>query len=94
MPMDRVTCTIRVTGKVQGVFYRAHTVEEALRLGLTGTVRNMPDGSVEVVATGARGKVEHMVAWCRGGPKAARVESIDVRWHEHPAEFDGFRMAG
>jgi acylphosphatase len=63
---------------VQGVFYRQSTAMEAARLGLAGTVRNVADGSVEVVAEGERGAVEALVAWCGRGPPSARVEGVEV----------------
>jgi acylphosphatase len=91
--MAHVTCTIRVRGRVQGVYYRGSTVEEARRLGLGGTVRNLEDGSVEVVATGPRETVEELVAWCRGGPPAARVDDVQVSWHEQATPFALFRTA-
>lgn len=90
--MERVTCTIRVEGRVQGVFFRATTQEEAARLGLSGTVRNLPDGSVEVVATGDRDRVDRLIGWCRRGPAFARVDSVGVRWHDAPIDFEGFRV--
>ncbi len=76
----RVRVRLRVSGLVQGVFYRQSTSDEATRLGLAGSVRNLPDGSVEVVAEGRRAEVEALVAWCRRGPPAARVEEVDVAW--------------
>ena len=91
--MGDVTCTIRVRGLVQGVGYRASTVEEARRLGLGGTVRNLPGGSVEAVATGPRTAVELLIAWCRRGPPGARVEGLDATWHETPIPFPSFRTA-
>jgi acylphosphatase len=75
---------MRVTGLVQGVFYRQSTADEARRLGLAGAVRNLPDGSVEVVAEGPREDVLRLVAWCRRGPPSARVDAVDVAW-EPPA---------
>ena len=89
--MAEVTCTIRVRGRVQGVFFRGSTQDEARRLGLGGTVRNVHDGSVEVVATGPREKLEELVAWCRGGPPSARVDDLEVRWHEQATPFAAFR---
>jgi acylphosphatase len=89
--MSEVTCTIRIRGRVQGVFFRGSAVDEARRLGLTGTVCNRPDGSVEAVATGPREDVERLVAWCRRGPPAARVEEVEVQWHEQPTRFPAFR---
>lgn len=89
--MSDVTCTIRVRGRVQGVVFRASAVEEAERLGVTGTVRNLPDGAVEVVATGAQADVERLVAWCRQGPRWARVEDLELEWHGQPTPFPSFR---
>lgn len=65
-----------VSGKVQGVFFRASTRERALRLGITGHVRNLDDGSVEVVASGGETAVMELDAWLHHGPPAARVESV------------------
>jgi acylphosphatase len=83
---------LRVVGMVQGVFYRQSTADEAARLRLSGTVRNLPDGSVEVVAEGPRDGVEALMAWCRRGPPAARVEAVEVEW-EAPVGLSGpFRV--
>jgi acylphosphatase len=73
---------MRVTGVVQGVFFRQATADEAARLQLSGSVRNLPDGSVEVVAEGARAAVLALAAWCRRGPPAARVDDVEVSWEE------------
>ena len=69
----------RVTGKVQGVFYRASTREVAQRLGLTGWVMNMPDGSVELEAQGPEDKVETLIEWLHKGPPHSRVTGVDSR---------------
>ena len=82
-----------VSGRVQGVGYRQHAVEEAHRRGLTGWVRNLPDGRVETLAEGDKDAVEALLAWCRHGPKAARVEEMKVSWEPHRGEFTGFRIA-
>ena len=76
----RVRVRLRVSGRVQGVFYRQSTAGEAARLGLVGSVRNLPDGSVEVVAEGPRAGVETLVAWCRRGPPAAQVADLETAW--------------
>jgi acylphosphatase len=89
--MSDVTCTIRVRGRVQGVFYRASAVEEAVRLGVRGTVRNLPDGVVEVVASGSREDLERLIAWCRRGPERARVDDLELEWHAQPTAFAAFR---
>lgn len=69
---------IQVTGKVQGVWYRKNTVEQALRLGLTGTVTNLPDGSVLIHAVGERSAMEAFLDWCAKGPAQARVDGMAV----------------
>ncbi len=66
-----------VTGKVQGVFFRASTRIEADRLGLDGYARNLPDGRVEVLAVGAEGAVQQLAQWLRHGPPQARVETVE-----------------
>lgn len=69
---------IRVTGRVQGVSFRFHTEQEAERLGLTGWVRNEPDGSVALHAEGEADAVQALVDWCHRGPSYARVERVEV----------------
>jgi len=71
---------ILVFGDVQGVFFRAGTVSEAKRLGLTGWVRNNPDGSVELVAQGGRPQLEKLLEWCAHGPEGASVSKIEHGW--------------
>jgi acylphosphatase len=82
---------LRIYGQVQGVFFRASTETEAKRLGLTGWVRNCPDGSVEVVAEGFRSKLENLAAWCRHGPARAQVDHVEIEWSEGSGEFSRFR---
>lgn len=65
-----------VSGRVQGVFFRAATRERALQLGLAGHARNLADGRVEVVASGDAGSLAELDAWLHHGPPAARVESV------------------
>jgi acylphosphatase len=88
----RARARIRVAGLVQGVFYRQSTAMEAVRLGLSGTVRNLSDRSVEVVADGGRGQVEALVAWCRRGPPSARVEALEVTWETPTGEVGPFSV--
>jgi len=78
---------------VQGVFFRASCAERARALGLAGWVRNLPDGRVEVVAEGDAGAVDTIIAWCREGPRLARIERVDLRWEE-PIGDVGFRVRG
>ncbi|MDP9015085.1 MAG: acylphosphatase [Pseudomonadota bacterium] len=74
--MARVTRRFLVTGRVQGVYFRQSARFEAERLGIDGLARNLPDGSVEVVAQGAEAAVESLHEWLHRGPPAARVASV------------------
>ena len=82
---------LRVTGRVQGVWYRESCREVADRLGVGGSVRNRADGSVEVIAEGPPQEVEALVAWCRSGPPAAEVTGVEVV-DEEPEGLVGFRV--
>jgi acylphosphatase len=73
-----VRVRVRVTGRVQGVWFRASAEREAARLGVAGFARNERDGSVLVEAEGAPAAVDAMVAWCRVGPPRAEVVSATV----------------
>jgi acylphosphatase len=88
-----VRARIRVTGMVQGVGYRYFVRNTAVSLRLDGSVRNMPDGSVEVVAEGDRGLVDALIAELRVGPRYASVEGLDVQWEEPRKDFNGFDYA-
>ncbi len=74
--MDPVIRRFLVLGKVQGVYFRHSTRLEAQRLGLRGSARNLPDGSVEVLAQGAPAAVEELRAWLHRGPARARVDEV------------------
>ena len=79
-----------ITGRVQGVSYRAATASEARRLGLAGWVRNRVDGSVEAVIVGDDAAVGRMIEACRRGPTAARVDAVDVEPLDLDVLPDGF----
>ena len=81
-----------IRGRVQGVFYRASTRDEARRLGLAGWVRNLPDGTVEAAVEGPSDVVERLVEWCRGGPPHARVDGVEVFEEEPEGEAPPFRV--
>ena len=74
--MEEVTRRFRVTGKVQGVYFRDSTRLEAERLAIRGLARNLPDGSVEVIAHGTHAAVESLREWLHRGPAMARVASV------------------
>ena len=82
---------VKVRGMVQGVFFRAETRRRANALGLSGWVWNVPDGTVEAAFEGKRSRVEQTIEWCRHGPPAASVESVDVDWEE-PVGESGFEV--
>jgi acylphosphatase len=70
---------IRVVGKVQGVFFRASTKAKADELGIKGSVRNEPGGTVYIEAEGEVANVEQFIEWCKEGPPRSRVDNLDVR---------------
>ncbi len=69
---------VRITGRVQGVFFRAKTKQEADRLGIKGWVKNLSDGSVEAVFQGDPEKLTQMTDWCKKGPSHARVDHVQT----------------
>ncbi|HEY7528163.1 MAG TPA: acylphosphatase [Candidatus Deferrimicrobiaceae bacterium] len=79
-----------VSGRVQGVFFRAATREVAVRWGVCGFVRNLPDGRVEAVLQGDREAVERIVAFMREGPPGAYVEEAEVEWRPSSEAWNGF----
>jgi len=79
-----------VSGRVQGVAFRASTVDEARAHGLTGWVRNLPDGSVELEAQGDPVRVAALLAWCAHGPPAARVTGVETEEREAIRDEPGF----
>ncbi len=91
MPSDTTRAHVWVSGRVQGVFFRAATAEEAHRLGVAGWVRNLPDGRVEAVFEGEESAVDAAVAWCRRGPERAAVTSVVVE-HEPAEGIAGFSV--
>ncbi|MBI5815560.1 MAG: acylphosphatase [Nitrospinae bacterium] len=92
--MENVKANAFVSGLVQGVFFRATTSEEANRIGgLSGWVRNLPDGRVEVMCEGPKEKVERLVAWLWHGPPMARVDNVEVKWGDATGDYQGFSVA-
>lgn len=78
--------SIKVSGRVQGVFYRASTDDKAQRLGVKGYVKNEPDGSVYIEAEGDDAVLDALVEWCKQGPPAAQVSNVEV----HEGTWKGF----
>ena len=90
--MEEKAAYIRVYGIVQGVFFRAFTRDWATKLGLRGYVRNMPDGSVEIVAEGSKESIEELIKRVKIGPPAAVVERVTVEWREPSNAYNSFRI--
>ncbi|MDH5764525.1 MAG: acylphosphatase [Gammaproteobacteria bacterium] len=82
----------RVYGRVQGVFYRASAQEQAEQLGLTGWVRNLPDGCVEAVACGSEQQLTSFENWLQQGSAMARVENLDIEAVTDPVYFNKFEV--
>ena len=83
---------IRVTGLVQGVSYRYYAKRKADEFRLTGGVRNLRDGRVEVICEGTDEDIGKLIEWCRRGPQGAVVEHVDVAWKEYTGEFRDFSI--
>jgi acylphosphatase len=92
MTGERARVTIIVRGRVQGVFFRRATAEQARSLGLKGWARNLIDGSVEIIAEGNRHNLEILLAWTHHGPSYARVDAVQARWQAYQEEFAQFRV--
>lgn len=86
-----VRVRMRISGRVQGVYYRDSCRQMAQRLGVDGWVRNRHDGTVEVVAEGSRDDVGALAAWCRQGPPRAVVDRVEF-FDEEPEGLQGFRV--
>jgi acylphosphatase len=83
---------VLIEGRVQGVFFRAHTRDEARARGLRGWVRNLPDGRVEALFEGDRQALTGMLTWCRQGPRYAYVDQVEVDWQPYRGDQTDFRI--
>ena len=91
--MDNIRTHLIIEGRVQGVWFRDSTRNKAIRLNLTGWVKNRFDGSVELVAEGPREEVEKLIEWCHHGPPTARVTRLHEIKEDFTGEFDSFRIS-
>ena len=82
----------RVYGYVQGVNFRYFVLREAIHLRLTGYVRNLPDGAVEVEAEGDKSQLQILVEHLKIGPRAARVTQVQTSWSNYSGKFDSFEV--
>jgi acylphosphatase len=83
---------VLIDGRVQGVFFRAATRDEARKWGLKGWVRNLPDGRVEALFQGSKGALEAMLAWCHQGPPYAYVDQVEADWQPYQGDLGEFRI--
>jgi len=90
MGQKRIQLVVR--GRVQGVFFRASAQREARQHGLTGWVKNRPDGSVEMVVEGEEDDVKDFLSWAQTGPTTARVDKVETKWRSYTGEFAEFRI--
>lgn len=91
--MENVRARLIVKGRVQGVWFRDSTRRQAQDLGVTGWVRNVPDGTVEVLAEGPEDKVRELVGWCHHGPSYANVTQVLETTETWMGEFGSFDIA-
>lgn len=89
---DSVALHAVAQGRVQGVNYRAFASRDATRLGLTGYVRNLPDGSVEICAEGDRKQLEKLVDHLKAGPPGARVDNLEPTWSNYTGQYSYFSV--
>lgn len=83
---------LTISGKVQGVFFRAHTKQKAEELFVAGWVANESDGTVTVLAEGPENKVNELIDWCHSGPSTAQVEKVMVEKEPYSGEFKDFAI--
>jgi acylphosphatase len=89
---DQARVLVLIEGRVQGVFFRASTRDEARARGLTGWVRNLPDGRVAALFEGDKRLVENMLAWCRQGPPYSYVHHVEEEWQAPLGDMTDFRI--
>jgi len=91
--MEKVRVRVIVEGRVQGVLFRYHTEEMALKLGVNGWVRNRRDGNVEAVFEGDKEQVDQIIQWCHHGPPHAKVTKVHSNWEAYTGEFYDFSIS-
>jgi acylphosphatase len=89
---DKARVHVLIEGRVQGVFFRASTRDEARARGLAGWARNLSDGRVEALFEGDKRVVEDMLRWCHKGPPYAYVDRVEVEWQPYHGDLTDFRI--
>jgi acylphosphatase len=89
---EKARLHVLIAGRVQGVFFRAHTRDEAIARGLAGWVRNLPDGRVEALFEGEQDVLNSMLAWCHQGPRYSYVDRVETEWQPYRGDLQSFRI--
>jgi acylphosphatase len=89
---DNARAHLIISGRVQGVYFRAETQRAALRIGVTGWVRNKRDGTVEADVEGAKKDVMALIEWCKSGSPLSRVDKVDVTWKDYRGSSNTFEV--
>jgi acylphosphatase len=92
MSQEQIHAHVFISGRVQGVGYRYSTLQQAQQLGVSGWVRNLPDGRVEAIFEGNQNIVEEMINWCRKGPSGSVVQAVKVEY-EALENLQGFKIS-
>ncbi|MBN2372482.1 acylphosphatase [bacterium] len=90
--MAKTRAHLIISGIVQGVFFRSTSRSQALRLYLTGWIKNRADGRVETVIEGEDKAVANFIQWCHEGPPGAKVDNVDIMWEKYIGEFAAFSI--
>ena len=88
----QVKVHVFITGRVQGVYFRYKTRDEAKKYGVTGWVRNLPDGRVEAVFEGNKENVDKLIDFAGKGPSGAKVRDLNINWQDYTREFKDFEV--
>jgi acylphosphatase len=88
----KIRAHVFVSGRVQGVFFRSETRDEAKKRGVKGWVRNLPDGRVEAVFEGEEREVKMLIEFCKRGPSGARITDVQVIMEDYTGEFNDFEV--
>ena len=88
----KIRAHVFIRGKVQGVYFRQNTKQAATRRGVTGWVRNLPDGRVEAIFEGYNADVNEVIEWCHVGPAKSKVEDVDVIFEKYTGELANFTI--
>lgn len=88
----KIRAYIYVSGRVQGVFFRSRTRDEAIKYDIRGWARNLPDGRVEIICEGEKKNVDRLIEFCKIGPKLAKVDKVEIIWEDYKSEFENFKI--